>query len=295
MLTGRQISPSLRNNLRGLGVLTAWGILPLLIGVLLAQVVAPRPVVGLIRLETDIWSSSANLILAQIEETRLDPRIRAVVVQIDSPGGEVVATQTLFLEMQNLRKRMPVVSSIDGIAASGAYYLAMATDPIYAKPSSTVGNVGVWGFAPPEVGITDALLASGPFKLTASNRTEFIRLIDSIKQEFVATVFNARGDRLKISTADLAQGLAYPGRDALNLGLIDHLGTLTDALNEAAYRAGVYNYEVVDLQARAIARLYGSTPFLLEPWFGAAEPLTGRRTLPPGVYLLYDTRLGGAP
>ena len=290
-----RIPSSVRRGGRWLAALALWGLLPLLIGIALAQVVAPRPAVGVIRLTTDIWAGSASLFLEQIREVALDPRIKAVVVHIDSPGGEVVATQTMFIELQNLRRKIPVVGSIDTIAASGGYYLAMAADPLFTRPSSTVGNVGVWGFAPPEFGLSDDLLASGPFKLAASNQAEFIRQIDGVKQEFVATVAGARGERMAISLADLAQGLAYPGREALGLGLLDHLGTLTDALAEAAYQAGVYNYDVVDLQTRVFQRLYGITTPVIERWIGAADPLTGRRVLPPGVYLLYDARLGGAP
>lgn len=276
-------------------VLGAIGLL--LVGWLLAQSLAPQPAVGVIRLNGDIWSGSARLVVAQIEAARRDPRIKAVVLQLDSPGGEVVATQALYLELQNLRRQMPVVGSLDGLAASGAFYMALATDPIYAKPSSTVGNVGVWGFVPPDLGVNDVILASGPFKLTGNNQAEFTREIEGVKQEFVATVFSQRGERLKISAADLAQGLAYPGRESLRLGLIDHLGSQTDAIAAAAAQAGIFNYEVVDLEARVIDELFaesGEEPSL-EPWVGAADPVTGRRVLPPGIYLLYDVRLGGTP
>lgn len=271
------------------------GIIPLLTGVGLAQLVAPRPAVGIIRLNSDIWSGSAFILTEQIEEARRDPRIRAVVLQLNSPGGEVVATQSLYLEVQRLRRQMPVVGSIDDVAASGAFYLALATDPVYAKPSSVVGNVGVWGFAPPDVGVNDVILASGPFKLVASNQEEFTREIEGIKQEFIATVVDQRGERLHISPADLAQGLAYPGRESMRLGLIDHLGSQTDAIHAAAERAGIFNYDVVDLEARVIARLLASGQLTQAAWPGAADPLTGHRVLPPGIYLLYDVRLGGAP
>lgn len=270
---------------------------PLLIGWLLAILLVPQPAVGLIRLNFDIWSDSAEFVMLQIDGARADPRIRAVVLQLDSPGGEVAATQSLYLELEGLRREMPVVTSIGSIAASGGYYVAMATDPIYGKPSSTVGSVGVWGFIPPDLGVNEAILASGPFKLTASNRDEFLREIEGIRQEFLATVFNARGDRLNVSAVDLSQGLAYPGRGALRLGLIDHLGSQSDAITTAAELAGIANYEIIDLGARVIEQYYRDedSESLPEAWIGEADPLTGRRTLPPGIYLLYDVRLGGAP
>ncbi len=80
----------------------------------------PQLEVGIIRINTSIWSVGAELVQAQIEEAREDDSIKAVVVQLDSPGGEVVASQTLYLELQKLRREMPVVGSRDSLAASGA-------------------------------------------------------------------------------------------------------------------------------------------------------------------------------
>jgi protease-4 len=280
---------------RRLGSVLLWGVAPLLVGLWLAQSMVPQPAVGVIRLYGDIYLDSADWVLAQIEAARNDPDIAAVVVQMDSPGGEVAASEQLYLELQTLRREMPVVGSIDSMAASGAFYMAMGTDPIYAKPSSTVGNVGVWGYVPPDLGVNDVILASGPFKLTASNRDEFLRSIEAIKQEFVETVFSQRGERITISRVELSQGLAYTGRQAMGLGLIDHLGTETDAIRTAASQAGIANYRVVDLQAQLIAELSEGAYGELEPWVGAADPLTGERILPPGAYLLYDQQLGGAP
>lgn len=293
------VPPAVPSNF-SLGPVRSIGLLavaPLLIGWLLAILLVPQPAVGIIRINFDISSLSAQFVMLQMTEARADPRVKAVVLQLDSPGGELDATQSLYLELQSLRREMPVVTSIEGIAASGGYYVAMATDPIYAKPSSTVGSVGVWGFIPPDVGVNEVILTSGPFKLTASNRAEFLRNIEGIRQEFLAAVFNARADRLEISAVDLSQGLAYPGREALELGLIDHLSSQSDAITTAAELAGIANYEVIDLGARVIEQYYRDedSESAHKAWIGAADPVTGRRVLPPGIYLLYDVRLGGAP
>jgi len=278
-----------------LGSVLLWGLAPLLVGLWLAQAVVPQPAVDIIRLNTEIWPDSVALVMAQIEEAREDPTIQAVVVQLDSPGGEVAASQALYLELQALRREMPVVGSIDGMAASGAYYVAMASDPVYAKPSSTVGNVGVWGFIPPDLGVNEVILASGPFKLTASNRDEFLRWIEGIRLEFLETVFSQRGERIQIARVALSQGLAYSGREAVRLGLIDRLGSETEAIRTAAQQAGIAHYRVIDLEARIVDELAEDENGELEPWVGAADAVTGRRVLPPGAYLLYDIQLGGAP
>jgi protease-4 len=188
-----------------------------------------------------------------------------------------------------------VVGSIDGMAASGGYYAAMATDPIYARPSSYVGNVGVWSIVPQDLAVNDEIIASGPFKLTGSNREEFMRELEGIKIEFLETVFSQRGERIQISRAELSQGLVYSGREAARLGLIDRVGSHTEAIEEAARLAGIANYEVIDLQLLALTGLYGDLYFEPEPWIGAADPLTGERSLPYGIYLLYDARLRGIP
>lgn len=287
-----------------LGRLLLVGLVPLIAGSYLAERWVAQPAVGLIRLETDIWSGSKELVRLQIAEARADPSVRAVVFHLNSPGGEVTATQAMYLELLSLRRNMPVVTSIEGLAASGGFYAAMATDPIFAKPSSTVGNVGVWGFVPPDLGVNDVILASGPFKLTASNREEFQREIEGIRQEFMQTVLNGRLDsageqRIQISAEELSQGLAYPGREAISLGLVDRLGSLSDAVEEAAQQAGISNYALVDLQKVVLDRLLSEAgeegPYggQAEEWTGAADPVTGRRVLAPGIYLLYDVRLGG--
>jgi protease-4 len=197
---------------------------------------------------------------------------------------------------------MPVVASIDSIAASGGYYVAVAADPIYAKPSSEIGNVGVWALVPEELTVTDAVLTTGPFKLTGSNRDEFLQDIEGTRQEFVETVFSQRGDRMQLSRAEISQGLLYPGREAVSYGLIDYIGTQSDAVEVAAEQAGINHYETVDLEERVSEEWWGSfaqaeTEATAEEvrWIGAADPLTGERSLPYGVYLLYDARLRGVP
>jgi protease-4 len=285
--------PKQRKNMLRRGGCLWWLLLPLVAGLLLAYFLAPRPAVGIIRVQGDIYTFSAEFVGQQIQEARLNPRIRAVVVQIDSPGGEVAATQSMYYELLSLREKMPVVGSIDSMAASGGFYTAMATSPIYAKPSSTVGNVGVWGYVPSDIGVNDYILASGPFKLTASNSEEFLREIEGIKQEFLQTVKASRGAALNISLFDLSQGLAYPGRQAMDLGLIDQLGSMQEAIDEAARLAKIANYEVIDLQQLVIDKYYEENPlYYYKPWVGVAEPSTGQRDLPPGIYLLYDMRLG---
>jgi len=279
---------------RALVGILVWVVLPLSLGAILAFTLIPQPAVGLIRVTSEVWSLSADFVLAQVREARNDNSIKAVVVVIDSPGGEVVPTQSIYLELKSLQDEMPVVGSIESFAASGGYLVALATDPIFAKPSSTVGNVGVWGYFPVDLAVNDVILASGPFKLTASNTEEFLREIEGVKQEFLATVVAQRGERLQIQTVDLSQGLAYAGRQAQSLGLIDALGSQSEAIAKAAELAGIRDYKLVDLEARVIEKLYeGQNPLYFQPWEGRPVAEGETRNLPPGIYLLYDARIGG--
>ena len=289
--------------LKKLAKVLLWVLLPilLLVGVwFLARTLMPQPAVGIIRLDMEIWSLSTEYVRYQIQAAQEDSRVKAVVLLLDTPGGEVVATQNIYLELQSLRQEKPVVGSIDTMAASGGYYAAMAADPIYVRPSSSVGNVGVWAIVPDDLDVNDEIIASGPFKLTGSNREEFMREIEGIKQEFLHTVFSQRGERIKITPEELSQGLIYSGRDAARLGLVDYVGSNDDAIAEAARQAHITNYETIDLSIPAYQKLYEDYGYSLkEPemgtWVGAADPLTGERSLPYGIYLLYDIRLRGVP
>ncbi len=248
-------SPSLRSG----GSILVWGIVPLLIGWLLAIYFIPQPAVGFIQIRAPIFGINTEIFLEEIKEAREDPRIKAIVVQINSPGGASTDGQAIYLELLNLRHEKPVVGSIDSLAASAAYRIAVATDPIFAKPGSLVGNVGTIASFPSEGSIDDVILTTGPFKQTASNSTEFVLRMEGNKQHFLATVFSQRGEHLTLTPTELSQGLLYSGYNAVELGLIDQIGSETEAIETAAELAGLANYEVVDLEARAIENIFGDS------------------------------------
>ena len=252
----------------------------------------PRPAVGIVNVSGTIWAGSLEWYRAQMEIAQEDPRVKALVIQIDSPGGGVASSQALYLELLALRRTMPVVISIDSMAASGGYYAALAGDPIYAKPSSSVGNIGAWAQIPPESTVNDNILRTGPFKQTGSNRTEFEQSLQAVKAEFVATVLTQRGDRLQLSAAEISQGLIYEGREAAGLGLIDAVGSRSEAVEVAAEQAGLAHYRVVDLAERARDEMN-----LSEDEISARESaltFTNAVSQTHEIFLLYDARLGGA-
>lgn len=260
-----------------------WAIPALIIGVLFSLLI-PKPVIGVIRLNDAIYASTAKELIAQIAYARQHPEIRAVVLILDSPGGTVVDTEAVYMELARLRMEKPVITWVSGMAASGAYYLSSGTDYVVAVPSSEVGNVGVIGYLPPSPFIFEDIISTGPYKLWGSPRDTTVREIEMLKQGFYQAVKLGRGDRLKIGPDTLLRGQIWPGSEALRLGLVDQLGSETDAYNRAARMARIWNFDTKDLYNAAI---YGSTAnvygFFLQTKEGVILPYPSK----PGLYMLY--------
>ena len=259
--------------------------LPLLIGILIASAI-PRPLIGIIRLDDAIYNLSARDMLTQINYASEHPKIRAVVLAIDSPGGTVVDTEAIYMELARLRAKKPVVIAINGMAASGAYYLAVNSDYVYAKPTSLVGNVGVIGYLPPAPFITEDIISTGPYKLWGSPRDTDIRQIEMIKQGFYQAVMLGRGDRLLTGPETILSGKIWPGIEAVRLGVVDELGTENDAIHKAVQLARVWHYESVELRG-LVGVQNSSIPFFIQSPDGIVLPYPTK----PGIYMLYIPQL----
>ncbi|MBN2086551.1 MAG: S49 family peptidase [Anaerolineales bacterium] len=261
-----------------------WLALPLVAG-LLVSLLIPRPIVGTIFLRDAIYSYSAGEIITQFRYAYDHPEIQAVVVVMDSPGGTVADTEALYLEMIRLREKKPVVVSIETMAASGAYYLAVGADYIVSKPSSEVGNVGVRTVLPSAPTVYEDDVSTGPYKFYGGSRDETLRLLDPLKLSFYQAVRLGRGEKLLTTPENLLSGKLFIGSEALRLGLIDALGTYSEALEKAAALAHVWNFDTQDLRPLALgtesnAAYYG---FFLETEDGSQSPYPRAA----GVYYLY--------
>lgn len=263
-----------------------WLALPLVLGLLVAALI-PQPVIGLISLNDAIYSYSAQVVIRQIDYAREHPEVRAVVLALDSPGGTVVHTEAVYLELLKLRESKPVVVSIDGMAASGAYYLTAGSDYAFAKPTSMVGNIGVVGVLPDSPSIFENIISTGPYKLWGSPRDTYTRQIETIKQAFYQVVKTGRGDRLNAGADVVLSGQIWPAAAAYQIGLIDELGSQSDAVEKAASLARVSNYKVLDLYSLAVPQQSGWYPvgqgFFAESAEGATLPYPKEA----GIYLLY--------
>ena len=241
-----------RTPIRWLAYLAFWGLLPLALGLVLAGLLVPVPKIGVIRFESVIWGGSISYLGDMLDRAVADRNIRAIVLEIDSPGGDVTATEELHFRLLEARKHKPLVVTVDYLAASGGYYMAAAGDYVYAKPASLVGNIGVVSFLPPideQRFTSEDYVSTGPFKFSGGSRGDYMRQIELAKGAFLESVFAQRQDRLKVDREMLSSGEIFMGMQALRLGLIDGLGANSEALPKAAELARIRDYEVVDVNA----------------------------------------------
>lgn len=192
-------------------------------------------------------------IIRQIHEARDDKSVRAVVLRINSPGGSVPATQEVGEEITKLRNSGKiVVASMGDMAASGGYWLAAVCDKIYANHGTLTGSIGVympysnWEELYKKIGVRQEKIKSGVHKdilsperqITPEERAIIQAMVDEMYNQFVTTVAEGRKmDPAKVR--QLADGRIYTGNQAQQLGLVDTLGNMYDAIEEAARMAGI--------------------------------------------------------
>jgi protease-4 len=195
---------------------------------------------------------------AALNKAAADDSIKAVVLRVNSPGGSAVASEIILDATRRVKAKKPLVVSMGDVAGSGGYYVACASDTIFADESTITGSIGVvagklattemWG----KVGITfkefkrganaGLLTSSEPF--TPGQRQALQTWMDEVYGVFKGHVTTIRGNRLKKPIDDLAGGRVYTGRQAFDLGLVDKLGTLADAVKFAANQAKIEKYEI---------------------------------------------------
>ena len=206
--------------------------------------------VGVIPIEGII--GDAGEIIDQINEFADSNGIRAVVLRIDTPGGSVAPSQEIYQAVRELRKKKKVVVSMGSVAASGGYLIAVAADRIVANPGTITGSISaVMHYANVEellkkVGVRSSVIKSGKFKdigspvreMTAEERSLIQGIVDDIYDQFVRTVSENRKIPLS-KIVQLADGRVFTGRQAKELGLIDDLGGLQDAVLLAGRLSGI--------------------------------------------------------
>ena len=192
-------------------------------------------------------------------DVRDNDDIKAVVLRIDSPGGSAFASEVIRDAMAATREQgIPIVVSMGSYAASGGYWIATEADRVLAMPTTITGSIGVYGVIPTmedslaALGVySDAVNTTANASLLQLNRsmTEQAKIIfqsgvDNVYSRFITLVANARNSTPK-AVHEIAQGQVWTGQKALQLGLIDQLGDLNDAIVEAAELADLSEYSVI--------------------------------------------------
>ncbi len=269
----------------------------LVIGLAVADYTAPEPVVGVIRFADVVWTDTVDNLVQVLEAAGQDDQIAAVVLEIDSPGGLTTSSEKAFYSLLRLRERKPLIVVVDGIAASGGYYMAAAANRIYAAPSSFLGNVGVRGPRPLDPMLYPDELSTGPYKLSGGDRFDQIHQLDLLKAAFVNNVVQQRSQAeinpLTLDAQTVAEARLYVGSEALAIGLVDAEGSLSDAISAAAELAGVSSYRSYNLID------FYDLPFSLEfqqPTFAFTEAIAQRlATADPNTSFALDTRIPLTP
>jgi protease-4 len=211
---------------------------------------ADKPGVGLVEVKGMILDSRETV--RQLRHFLKKDDVKAVVLRVDSPGGVVAPSQEIYEEVRKFAAKKKIVVSMGSLAASGGYYISAPATLIYANPGTITASIGVIiklsniESLMDKIGIKATVIKTGKFKdsgspvreLTAEDRAMFQSVIDSTHNQFVKAV--AAGRKLpEEEVRRIADGRVLSGEQALALKLVDRLGTLQDAIEEAGRLAGI--------------------------------------------------------
>ncbi len=194
-----------------------------------------------------------------IEDLRRDDRVKAIVLRVNSPGGSAMASENIWKELSLARQEgIPVVVSMGDYAASGGYYIASASDSIYAEPKTLTGSIGVFSIIPnarelldDKIGIsfdsvktTDVAAGITPFfDLTPKEERFLQQRTDMMYETFLQRVAENR-NMSRDSVHEIAQGRVWTGLKAEEIGLVDRIGNLEDAIETASGMAGIETFRL---------------------------------------------------
>ncbi len=243
--------------------------------------------VGVVEVVGVITDSKATL--NHLKKFRENDAIKAIVMRINSPGGAVGPSQEILEEIIKTRQKKKVVASMGTVAASGGYYIASGADIIMANPGTLTGSIGViMNFTNIEkltqkLGIDLYNLHAGKFKdvgsptrpMTPVEKEYLQKLLDNVHEQFIVDVARGR-QMLAHKVREVADGRVFTGEVAKNLGLVDQLGNLPDAIELAGRLGGIKGkVDAVYLPKEKISifsLLLGNDPEeILESWLGAAS------------------------
>jgi protease-4 len=205
----------------------------------------------------------SETIVAAVRQAEKDPTVKAIVLRIDSPGGSALASDVMWHELKKCKK--PVIASMGDVAASGGYYIAMAAKKIYAEPGTITGSIGVFGLKLVTGGLEEWAgmktevfsrgkntgVMSSTYPWTESERKALTETVEEVYDQFTRKAAEGRKaagkDMSQEDVKKVASGRVWTGRQAKANGLVDELGTLSDAIAEAKKQAGVSPKEELEI------------------------------------------------
>lgn len=206
-------------------------------------------------------SISGPQLAKEIRQARIDSTIKAIVFRINSPGGSSLASELIWREIKLASEVKPVVVSMGEVAASGGYYIACAADTIVANPTTITGSIGVFGMIPntqklfeDKLGINTEVVKTNKLSdmpsimrpMTTTEKALMQNMVENVYSTFVNHVAEGRGMTFD-QVDEIGQGRVWTGENAKELGLVDVLGDLTDAIKIAKEMTGLENYRIVKL------------------------------------------------
>ncbi len=192
-----------------------------------------------------------------IVKAKEDDAIKAIVLRVNSPGGSALTSDIIWREIELAKKKKPVIVSMGNVAASGGYYIAVGADKIFAEPTTITGSIGVFGTVPNiaelagEIGVNAEQVGTNKNSVEYSLFEPMTDDFRNVVQESIESTYDtflqrvSQGRNISMAEADsLAQGRVWSGVDAKQIGLIDELGNLEDAITEAAKMAELTEYGI---------------------------------------------------
>ncbi len=269
--------------------------------------VAIIDVTGTIRNTAKSWlalgdaENPVSLLHEQLQMAQQDPRVKAVILRLNTPGGTVTASEAMYRMIDRFKQQSekPVVALMMDVAASGGYYLACSADQIIAYPTSITGSIGVIvqtvSLKPAlnRIGVHAEAITTGPNKdagsplsnLTDDHRAVIRNLVDDFYQRFLDVVRHARPDIPPDQFAQATDGRVFTGQQAADLKLVDQLGDLDDAFELAKNLADIHDAQLV--------RYHRPHRYVGSPY--AADPLAPPAANPHGTQInLAQINLAGS-
>jgi len=211
--------------------------------------------------EGDDETIGATRISRAIRDARLDADVKAIVLRVNSPGGDGIASDIIWREVDLAKKEKPVIVSMGDYAASGGYYISCAASEIVAEPTTITGSIGVFGLLPnakglleDKLGITTDTVSTNTHSSAPSIsyplETKEAKVLQSAIENFYHTFLTrvSNGRNMTVANVDsIGQGRVWSGTQARKIGLVDTLGSLKVAINIAAKKANISDYSIEEL------------------------------------------------